>query len=130
MDNQHISAPGSALITEPSDLDVAISVARQLLDSDQVLPLREALRLLLRALDTEPRPASPSKSYDPLRAPDDNDLIPLPVASELELAGQLLDEASGANIHDHSAMIRTATGLMMRLRSLSDAVASERGAGQ
>ncbi|MEU5097622.1 hypothetical protein [Streptomyces sp. NPDC020996] len=39
----------------PSDLDVAISVARQLLDSDQVLSLREALRLLLRALDAEPR---------------------------------------------------------------------------
>lgn len=54
MDNQHISAPGSALITEPSDLDVAISVAQQLLDSDQVLSLREALRLLLRALDAEP----------------------------------------------------------------------------
>ncbi|MGW0914673.1 hypothetical protein ACWD1Z_23390 [Streptomyces sp. NPDC002784] len=41
-------------ITEPSDLDVAISVAQQLLDSDQVLSLREALRLLLRALDAEP----------------------------------------------------------------------------
>ncbi len=39
---------------EPSDLDVAIRVAQQLLDSDQVLPLREALRLLLRALDAEP----------------------------------------------------------------------------
>lgn len=39
---------------EPSDLDVAIRVAQQLLDSDSVLPLREALRLLLRALDAEP----------------------------------------------------------------------------
>ena len=38
---------------EPTDLDVAISVAQQLLDSDQVLPLREALRLLLRALGAE-----------------------------------------------------------------------------
>ncbi|WP_030173208.1 hypothetical protein [Streptomyces sp. NRRL S-813] len=38
----------------PSDLEVAISVAQQLLDSDQVLSLREALRLLLRALDAEP----------------------------------------------------------------------------
>jgi len=38
----------------PSDLDVAIRVAQQLLDSDQVLPLREALRLLLRALGAEP----------------------------------------------------------------------------
>lgn len=38
---------------EPSDLDVAISVAQQLLDTDQVLSLREALRLLLRALGAE-----------------------------------------------------------------------------
>ena len=39
---------------EPTDLDVAISVAQQLLDSDQVTSLREALRLLLRALGAEP----------------------------------------------------------------------------
>lgn len=39
---------------EPSDLDVAIRVAQQLLDSDQLLSVREALRLLLRALDAEP----------------------------------------------------------------------------
>ncbi|GGV80436.1 hypothetical protein [Streptomyces thermoviolaceus] len=38
----------------PSDLDVAISVAQQLLGSDSVLSLREALRLLLRALGAEP----------------------------------------------------------------------------
>ena len=38
---------------EPSDLAVAISVAQQLLDSDQVLSLREALRLLLRALGAQ-----------------------------------------------------------------------------
>ncbi|HEY9414230.1 MAG TPA: hypothetical protein VIQ30_05690 [Pseudonocardia sp.] len=37
-----------------SDLDVAIRVAQQLLDSDQVPALREALRILLRALDAEP----------------------------------------------------------------------------
>ncbi|OLE25503.1 MAG: hypothetical protein AUG49_10545 [Catenulispora sp. 13_1_20CM_3_70_7] len=55
-------APSHAVISlaaggpapEPTDLDVAISVAQQLLDSDQVLPLREALRLLLRALGAEP----------------------------------------------------------------------------
>ncbi|MEV6174899.1 hypothetical protein AB0L99_42675 [Streptomyces sp. NPDC051954] len=47
-------APASSALAEPSDLDVAISVAQQLLDSDQVLSLREALRLLLRALDAEP----------------------------------------------------------------------------
>jgi hypothetical protein len=47
---------------EPSDLDVAISVARELLTSDQLLSVREALRLLLRALgalDAEPQPEQP-----------------------------------------------------------------------
>lgn len=39
---------------ESTDLDVAIRVAQQLLDSDQLLSLREALRLLLRALGAEP----------------------------------------------------------------------------
>jgi hypothetical protein len=42
---------------EPTDLDSAIRVAQQLLDSDQILPLREALRLLLRALGVAARPA-------------------------------------------------------------------------
>ncbi|MEU5394538.1 hypothetical protein [Streptomyces tibetensis] len=44
----------TALCDEPSDLEVAIRVAQQLLDSDQVLSLREALRLLLRAVGAEP----------------------------------------------------------------------------
>ena len=39
---------------EPSDLDVAILVAQRMLDSDSVLSVREALRLLLRALGAEP----------------------------------------------------------------------------
>ncbi|MCM1974612.1 hypothetical protein [Streptomyces sp. G1] len=53
-------APSYAAITltphtpEPSDLDVAISVAQQLLDCDEILSMREALRLLLRALGAEP----------------------------------------------------------------------------
>lgn len=48
------SFPSEHPAAEPSDLDVAISVAQQLLDSDQVLSLRESLRLLLRALGAEP----------------------------------------------------------------------------
>lgn len=39
---------------EPSDLEVAISVAQQLLDSGNAAILRESLRILLRALDAEP----------------------------------------------------------------------------
>jgi hypothetical protein len=39
---------------EPGDLDVAIRVAQQLLDSDNVIALQESLRLILRALGAEP----------------------------------------------------------------------------
>ncbi|MGW3651874.1 hypothetical protein [Streptomyces sp. NPDC000878] len=41
-------------VPEPTDLAVAIRVGQQLLDSDQILSIREALRLLLRALGAEP----------------------------------------------------------------------------
>ncbi|MEV8552582.1 hypothetical protein AB0L04_22535 [Streptomyces glaucescens] len=71
MDHQNLSAPACAQTdsrrlpasgsarrpsapAEPTDLQAAIRVAQQLLDSDQILSLREALRLLLRALDAEP----------------------------------------------------------------------------
>lgn len=43
----------------PTDLDVAIGVAQQLLGSGSVLSLREALRLLLRALGAEPTSPAP-----------------------------------------------------------------------
>ncbi|KAB1149486.1 hypothetical protein F7R91_05525 [Streptomyces luteolifulvus] len=59
---------------EPSDLEVAISVAQQLHDSDQILSLREALRLLLRALDAEPAssvPANGTGDRCPAAHPDD-----------------------------------------------------------
>lgn len=39
---------------EPTDLDVAIRVAQELVDSDQLVSVREALRILLRALGAEP----------------------------------------------------------------------------
>ncbi|WP_406199230.1 hypothetical protein OG331_22980 [Streptomyces sp. NBC_01017] len=39
---------------EPTDLDVAISVAQQLFHSDQPAILRESLRMLLRAHGAEP----------------------------------------------------------------------------
>lgn len=54
MANPAMPARAHAHPGDPSDLQVAISVAQQLLDSDSVLPLREALRLLLRALDAQP----------------------------------------------------------------------------
>lgn len=49
--------PGSyaefAPAAEPSDLAVAVNIARQVLDSDEIVPVREALRLVLRALGAE-----------------------------------------------------------------------------
>ncbi|MEH0578969.1 hypothetical protein QBA54_31870 [Streptomyces sp. B21-108] len=59
----------AAVTPEPSDLDVAIRVAQQLLDSDQVLSLREALRLLLRALDVEDNFSGSRKVAADLRCP-------------------------------------------------------------
>ncbi|MFC8002939.1 hypothetical protein ACFUCH_03725 [Streptomyces olivaceus] len=47
---------------EPTDLQVAVGVAQRMLDSDEILSVREALRLLLRALGAEPEiplPADP-----------------------------------------------------------------------
>lgn len=60
-------------LREPSDLDVAIRVAQQLLDSDSVLSLREALRLLLRALDAEVSGSrkNPSEVRCPAAHPED-----------------------------------------------------------
>ena len=56
MTQRNTSAPTCAPTPgpEPSDLQVAISVGQQLLDSSEVLALREALRLILRALGALP----------------------------------------------------------------------------
>ncbi|KFG07490.1 hypothetical protein [Streptomyces scabiei] len=54
--NPHEFAPPaiSHPAPEPTDLDVAVHVAQQLLDSDNPVALREALRLLLRGVGAEP----------------------------------------------------------------------------
>ncbi|MEU8728743.1 hypothetical protein AB0C68_05105 [Streptomyces tendae] len=44
----------------PTDLQVAVGVAQRLLDSDEILSIREALRLLLRALGAEPTAPLPA----------------------------------------------------------------------
>lgn len=63
--------PGPA--AEPSDLDVAIGVGQQLLDSDQLPSVREALRLLLRVLGAEPvtTPAPAPAPRCPASHPED-----------------------------------------------------------
>ncbi|MFF1297957.1 MULTISPECIES: hypothetical protein [unclassified Streptomyces] len=54
---------------DPDDLDVAISVAVQVFNSDQLLSLREALRLLLRAHGVEPADHPPTDEPPALRCP-------------------------------------------------------------
>lgn len=53
----------------PTDLDVAVNVARHLLDSDNPLTLREALRLLLRALDPAAATPLPTEAPPAVRCP-------------------------------------------------------------
>lgn len=54
---------------DPDDLQVAISVALQVFHSDQVLSLREALRLLLRAHGVEPADHPSTDEPPALRCP-------------------------------------------------------------
>ncbi|MFE2353077.1 hypothetical protein [Streptomyces parvulus] len=53
----------------PTDLQVAIHVAQRLLDSDNVLSLQEALRLLLRALGAEPDDTPPADEPPAVNSP-------------------------------------------------------------
>lgn len=65
-------------------------------------------------------------AYDPLHGPDGEPLLPASVDVELKLAREYLGKAATANIHDHGAMLRAATGLDHRLRNLLAAVDAER----
>ncbi|MEU1444671.1 hypothetical protein [Streptomyces mirabilis] len=69
-------------------------------------------------------------SYDPLHGPDEHPPAPASLDGELKLARRLLAEVAGANIHDHTAMLKAAAGLNYRLRSLIAALDAERGEGQ
>ena len=74
--------PGSVPGTPPTDLEVAINVAQQLLDSDSLMSVREALRLLLRALDAEDKGSSlvrpPGGDQQRCAAAHPEDPTPLP----------------------------------------------------
>lgn len=82
----------------PSDLDVAISVAQQLLDSDSLMAVREALRLLLRAIDAEPVTAMAKTPRCPAAHPED----PTPCGGPVVVT--ILDsENAGADGCEHHA---------------------------
>ncbi|MEU5077079.1 hypothetical protein AB0G76_36855 [Streptomyces asoensis] len=106
-------------VTEPSDLDVAIRVAQQLLDCDQVLSLREALRLLLRALGAEtPTPAAVGQRAPrcPAAHPDD----PTPCTGPL--AVMILDRTNaGAKACEHHGARLLASLERGRVYALEDA---------
>lgn len=65
--------------------------------------------------------------YDPLHRPGDEPSAPATVEVELRLAREYLAEIAGTNIHDHTAMVKAATSLDYRLRSLVAAVEAEQG---
>lgn len=69
-----------------------------------------------------------STSYEPLRGQVARaQVIPAPLAVELRLSREYLDRAADANIHDRDAMLRAATGLEYRMRSLLAALDAEGG---
>lgn len=69
-------------------------------------------------------------SYDPLHGPDEEPAFSAALDIELQLTREYLDKAAVANIHDHTAMLKAATGLNYRLRSLAAAIDAERGEGE
>lgn len=66
-------------------------------------------------------------AYDPLHGPDVEPVLTAPVDVELKLTRTYLDQVAAANIHDHTAMLKAATGLNYRLRALVAALDAERG---
>jgi hypothetical protein len=68
-----------------------------------------------------------STSYDPLHGPDSSDPIPASLDVELRLALACVAEVATANIHDHGAMVQTASALNYRIRALIAAANAERG---
>ncbi|MER6147979.1 hypothetical protein [Streptomyces hirsutus] len=107
---------------EPSDLEVAISVAQQLVDSDNVLSLREALRLLLRALETEPAAA--------LRCPTIGTRDQLALRHDEYRVRKAREElAAPVDLSNDRAMARRAGRIEVALTQLLEMLA-ERGEGQ
>ena len=70
---------------------------------------------------------SSQQPYTALYGPDSAPVTPGPVDSELWLAEDLLAETATANVHDHTALIKAASGLHYRLSALTAAVKAERG---
>lgn len=68
-----------------------------------------------------------SASYSPLHDPDGVDPMPASLADALQLAREYVDQVAAADIHDHTAMVKAASGLNYRIRALIAAVDAELG---
>lgn len=68
-----------------------------------------------------------SASYSPLHDPDSVAPMPASLADELQVAREFVDQVAAADIHDHTAMVKAATGLDYRIRALIAALDAERG---
>ncbi len=89
-------------LREPTDLEVAIRVAQQLLDSDSVPALQEALRLLLRAHGAEPTTRPAAVEPPALRCPAAHPEDPSPCGGPVAVT--VLDAHNGgANGCEHHA---------------------------
>lgn len=66
-------------------------------------------------------------AYDPLHDTADPAPVSTTVGIELRISRAFLAEIATANIHDHTAMVKAATGLNYRLRALVTALDAERG---
>ncbi|MGW0579487.1 hypothetical protein ACWD25_26775 [Streptomyces sp. NPDC002920] len=64
----------------------------------------------------------------PLYGPDHSDITTTDLATELRMTRAFHTEATSTDIHDHTEMIKTATGLYYRLGALVAALDAERGA--
>lgn len=118
----YAAASGTVPVTTPSDLDVAIHVAQQLLDSDSVLSLREALRLLLRAHGAEPLAPAATDEPPTLRCPAAHPEDPTPCDGPVVVT--VLDaQNSGAKGCEHHAARLLASLKGGRVFALPDAPA-------
>ncbi|WP_460067349.1 hypothetical protein [Streptomyces sp. YKOK-I1] len=99
-----LADPSLTSPSEPSDLEVAIRVGQQLLDSNQILSVREALRLLLRALGAEPA-AKPTPTPPLRRCPAAHRDDPTPCAGPVAVMVLDAGNAGARSCEHHGARL-------------------------
>ncbi|MFG3323745.1 hypothetical protein ACGF3J_37440 [Streptomyces sp. NPDC048171] len=92
-------------LREPTDLQVAVEVARHVLDCDSSLTLREALRLLLRALDVHAATPLPAEAPPALRCPAATASDTSPCGGPVAVLVLGLGEGGTAGCEHHAARL-------------------------